>query len=81
MPYNREQLLNLPVAEKYDLVLDLWESIDDNLLDVTEEEIQFAKKRLELHLQDPSAGISREELKKNIFEVWVLKLSSNRCRD
>jgi Putative addiction module component len=56
----------------------LWESIDDNLLDVTEEEIQFAKKRLELHLQDPSAGISREELKKKYLRsVWVLKLSSN----
>lgn len=70
MPYNREELLNLPVAEKYELVLDLWESIDDNLLDVTEEEIQFAKKRLELHLQNPSAGISREELKNKISSKY-----------
>lgn len=39
MPYNKEELLNLPVSEKYELVLDLGESIDDDLLDITEEEI------------------------------------------
>ncbi len=54
--------------------MDLWESIDDNLLDVTEEEIQFAKKRLELHLQDPSAGISREELKKKYLRSMGFKI-------
>jgi len=70
MPYNKEELFNLPVSEKYELVLELWESIDDDLLDVTEEEIKFAKKRLQLHRQNPSAGISREELKKKISEKY-----------
>lgn len=70
MPYNKEELLNLPASEKYELVLDLWESIDDDLLDVTEEEIKFAKKRLQLHRQNPSAGISREELKKKISKKY-----------
>ena len=32
MAYDKEELLNLPVAEKYELVLDLWESIDDDFL-------------------------------------------------
>jgi putative addiction module component (TIGR02574 family) len=70
MSYNKEELFNLPVAEKYELVLDLWESIDDDLLDVTEEEIKFAKERLQLHRQNPSEGISREELKKKISEKY-----------
>lgn len=70
MPYNKEELLNLPVSEKYELVLELWESIDDDLLAVTEEEVKFAKKRLQLHRQNPSAGISREELKKKISKKY-----------
>jgi len=70
MPYNKEELFNLPVAEKYELVLDLWESIDNDLLDATEEEIKFAKRRLQLHRQNPSSGISREELKKKISEKY-----------
>lgn len=70
MSYNKEELFNLPVAEKYELVLDLWESIEDNLLDVTKEEIQFAKKRLELHRLNPSEGIRREELKKKISRKY-----------
>ena len=32
MAYDKEELLNLPVEEKYELELDLWESIDDNFL-------------------------------------------------
>jgi putative addiction module component (TIGR02574 family) len=70
MAYDKEELFNLPVAEKYELVLDLWESIDNDLLDVTEEEIEFAKKRLQLHRENPLSGISREELKKKISEKY-----------
>ena len=32
MAYDREELFNLSVAEKCNLVMDLWESIDDNFL-------------------------------------------------
>ncbi len=39
MAYDREELLNLPVAEKYELVLDLWESIDDDFLGSDEKRI------------------------------------------
>ncbi|MDE3184912.1 MAG: addiction module protein [Bacteroidota bacterium] len=32
MPYNKEELFNLPVQEKLELVEALWESIDEELL-------------------------------------------------
>ena len=32
MSYDREELFNLPTEEKYQLVLDLWENIDEEFL-------------------------------------------------
>ena len=32
MSYNREELFNLPVEEKLELVMDLWETIDEEFL-------------------------------------------------
>lgn len=32
MPYNKEELFNLPAEEKYELVLDLWENIENEFL-------------------------------------------------
>lgn len=32
MPYNREELFNLPVEEKLELVQELWDKIDDELI-------------------------------------------------
>ena len=57
MPYNREALFNLPAEEKYELVLDLWENIENESLPVTEEEIEFAKERLKLHKEKPLEGL------------------------
>ena len=70
MAYDKEELFNLPIAEKYELVMDLWDHIENDLLDVTEEEIQFAKERLKLHRDNPSEGISLDELKKSISEKY-----------
>jgi putative addiction module component (TIGR02574 family) len=70
MAYDKVELFNLPVAEKYELVMDLWDHIENDLLDVTEEEIKFAKERLKLHRENPSEGISLDELKKSISEKY-----------
>lgn len=70
MPYNKEELLNLPVDEKLELVEALWDRIDDDLLPVTKEEIAFAKERLQLHNENPSDGMSWKELKKKIEERY-----------
>jgi putative addiction module component (TIGR02574 family) len=70
MPYNKETLLNLPVEEKYELVMDLWDSIENDSLNVTDEEVQFAKQRLKLHLESPNEGVNTEELKKIMSEKY-----------
>ena len=69
MPYNKQELFKLPVAEKYELVMDLWESIDNNFLgkEMTrqglEEEID---KRIERIEKNPELLIPWEEVLKEM---------------
>jgi putative addiction module component (TIGR02574 family) len=70
MPYNKEELFNLPVQEKLELVEALWDKIDDELLPVSEEEIKFARERLKLHKQNPSEGLGWSEFKQKIKEKY-----------
>lgn len=69
MPYNKEELFKLPAAEKYELVMDLWESIDNNFLgkEMTrqglEEEIDKRIKRIE---KNPESLIPWEEVLKEM---------------
>lgn len=70
MPYDREELLNLPVEEKLELVEALCDKIDEELMSVTKEEIEFAMERLRLHNQNPSEGMKWKELKSEIHEKY-----------
>ena len=69
MLYNKEELFKLPAAEKYELVMDLWESIDNNFLgkEMTrqglEEEIDKRIKRIE---KNPELLIPWEEVLKEM---------------
>jgi len=69
MPYNKEELFKLPAAEKYELVMDLWESIDNNFLEKEmtrqglEEEIDKRIKRIE---KNPELLIPWEEVLKEM---------------
>ncbi|HUZ60785.1 MAG TPA: addiction module protein [Hanamia sp.] len=69
MAYTKEELLNLPVSERYELVLDLWESIDDDFLgkEMTrkgfEEEID---KRIERIEKNPEILIPWDEVLKEM---------------
>ena len=69
MPYNKDELFKLPAAEKYELVMDLWESIDNNFLgkEMTrkglEEEID---KRIERIEKNPELLIPWEEVLKEM---------------
>ena len=56
MAYNKEELLKLPVSEKQELAEALWNSIDDELLPVTEDEILFAEERYQQHLKNYAIG-------------------------
>jgi len=69
MPYNKDELFKLPAAEKYELVMDLWESIDNNFLgkEMTrqglEKEIDKRIKRIE---KNPELLIPWEEVLKEM---------------
>lgn len=69
MPYNKDELFKLPAAEKYELVMDLWESIDNNFLgkEMTrqglEEQIDKRIKRIE---KNPELLIPWEEVLKEM---------------
>ncbi|HZW64550.1 MAG TPA: addiction module protein [Hanamia sp.] len=69
MLYNKEELFKLPAAEKYELVMDLWESIDNNFLEKEmtrqglEEEIDKRIKRIE---KNPELLIPWEEVLKEM---------------
>lgn len=68
MTYDREELLNLPVAEKYELVLDLWESIDDDFLgkEMTRQGFEEIDKRIERIEKNPEILIPWEEVLKEM---------------
>ena len=62
MSYNKKELLNLPAEEKQELAEALWNSIEDNSLPVSKEEIAFAEERYKMHLENPGEGMTRKEL-------------------
>lgn len=69
MPINREELFNLPVEEKYELVMDLWENIDEEFLGKAmsrqgfEEEIERRIERIE---KNPEILIPWEDVLKKL---------------
>ena len=66
MQYKKEDLLKLPIPEKQALAEALWNSIDDELLPVTKEEIAFANERMKMHLDNLGEAMTWEELRKKI---------------
>ena len=70
MPYNKKELLALPPEEKIELAEELWSSVEEELLPVTDEEIAFAEERLKTHQANPDEGMSMEELKKYFAEKY-----------
>ena len=69
MPYNKEELFSLPIEEKYELVMDLWENIDEEFLGKImsrqgfEEEIDRRINRIE---KNPEILIPWEEVLKKL---------------
>ena len=66
MSYNKKELLNLPAEEKKELAEALWNSIEDNSLPVSKEEIAFAEERYKMHLENPGEGMTRAELAEKV---------------
>jgi putative addiction module component (TIGR02574 family) len=70
MSYNTEELLKLPVVERYDIALALWESIENEELPVTAEERAFAEMRLQEHLNNPKDVIKWEDARAQIKKEY-----------
>jgi putative addiction module component (TIGR02574 family) len=64
-------ILELSVAEKIQLVEDIWDSIrrDADELPVSEAEKTELDKRLESYRQNPDEGIEWETLKRNLLQT------------
>ncbi len=70
MSYNKEELLKLPVAERYDIAVALWDSIEEEDLPVTDEEKAFAEMRLQEHLNNPQDVIKWEDARAQIKKEY-----------
>ena len=68
MRYSKEELLSLPAEEKIALAEELWGSVEDENLPITDEEIVFAEERLKLHRENPSEGMSINDFKKQFSD-------------
>ena len=66
MAYNKEELLNLPVDEKLELVEALWDRIDDDLLgkELSRDEIEKElNRRISNIIKNPETLVSWEDVK------------------
>jgi putative addiction module component (TIGR02574 family) len=70
MSYNKEELIALPAAERIALAEELWSSVESELMPVTNEEVEFAKERLQLHEEQRNEGISLDMFKKYFSDKY-----------
>ena len=70
MPVNKEELLALSAEEKIALAEELWGSVENELLPITDEEVAFAEERLKMHEANPNEGVSLEELKNHFAKKY-----------
>ncbi len=64
------EILQLSVAERIQIVEDIWDSISESPQNLSLSDAEKAEldKRLESYNQNPNEGIERETLKKNLSE-------------
>ena len=69
MSYNREELFKLPAEEKYQLVMDLWENIDEEFLGKAMSQQEFEEeidRRIERIDKNPEILIPWEDVLKKM---------------
>jgi putative addiction module component (TIGR02574 family) len=70
MSYNTEELLKLPVIERYDIAVALWDSIEDENLPITGEEKVLAEMRLQEYLDNPKDILKWEDARAQIKKQY-----------
>ncbi|MFS8083140.1 MAG: addiction module protein [Ginsengibacter sp.] len=71
MSYNKEELFKLPVEQKYELVMDLWENIDEEFLGNLMSKKGFKSEiesRIERIEKDPGILIPWEDVLKKMSD-------------
>jgi putative addiction module component (TIGR02574 family) len=65
-----KEVLNLPIAERIELVYQLWDSILDNPESIPLTDAQRAEldRRLARYEQDPSTAVPWEEVRKRLWD-------------
>jgi putative addiction module component (TIGR02574 family) len=63
----RDQVLGLPADEKFELMMDMWESIPEDKIPLpTDEQLAEAERRLDAYQRDASRGEPADEVMKRI---------------
>ncbi len=62
------EILQLSVAERIQIVEDIWDSITPESLELSESQKTELDKRLDNYRENPNAGIEWEILKKSILQ-------------
>ena len=63
----RDQVFSLPADEKFELVMELWDSIGEGEIpEPTDQQLAEAEKRFEAHQRDPSRGSPADAVMKRI---------------
>ncbi len=70
MSFNTAELLKLPVGERYDIALALWDSIEGDELPITEDERVFAEMRLKEHLNNPQEVIKWDDARTQLIKEY-----------
>lgn len=65
-----KNILNMSVEEKVNAIEAIWNSIKDDALPVTDEEVTIARERYEEYLKSPHDSISWEKAKKILMKKY-----------
>lgn len=70
MSFNKDEILSLTPQEKIALAEELWSSVEEDLLPVSNDEISFAEERLKMHEDNPSEGMNLASFKKYFADKY-----------
>lgn len=70
MPVNKGELFALSAEEKVALAEELWGSVENELLPITDEDIAFAEERLRMHQANQTEGVSVDKFKSHFNKKY-----------
>ncbi|MEJ7677930.1 MAG: addiction module protein [Segetibacter sp.] len=70
MPVNKRELFALSAEEKVALAEELWGSVENELLPITDEDIAFAEERLRMHQANPTERVSVDKFKSHFNKKY-----------